>query len=202
MTLQSSLALISGDLNADPNTPNGKQLHNFCEGNNLITHIKEPTRITEHTATILDQFLTNIPDQVIETQILCPISTCDHCPITIVLTFQTMKPRPFTRLIWNYGDADEEGFRAELLALNWEECFIENNLDSTVEKWTCSFINTARVFIPNRVVTIRPGSKPFFNGPLSRLLRKKRCSHKLAKTFNTPFYWDKFKKIRNKYNDE
>ena len=194
--------IITGDLNADPNTPNGTHLHNFCEGNNLTTHITEPTRITEHTATILDQFLTNIPDQVIETQILSPISTCDHCPITIELTFQTMKPRPFARLIWNYNDADEEGFRAELKALNWDECFVENKIDGAVEKWTSSFINTARQFIPNRVVTIRPQSKPFFTGSLRRLLRKKRRSHKLAKTYNTPFYWDKFKQIRNRYNDE
>ena len=96
----------TGDLNADPNTPNGTHLHNFCDGNNLSTHITKPTRITEHTATILDQFLTNIPDQVIETQILSPISTCDHCPITITLNFQTVKPKSFTRLTWNYNDAD------------------------------------------------------------------------------------------------
>ena len=51
--------IILGDLNADPQTHQGTCLAEFSEQNNLATLIREPTRVTCRSATILDQILTN-----------------------------------------------------------------------------------------------------------------------------------------------
>ena len=63
--------LITGDINADPHTPNGQKLKQFTDGNLLNIHINEPTRITPTSATIVDQFISNIPG-FIKTQGLNP----------------------------------------------------------------------------------------------------------------------------------
>ncbi len=39
--------ILTGDLNADPNTPNGGYLKHFCLSNGLTIHIDEPTRIVK-----------------------------------------------------------------------------------------------------------------------------------------------------------
>ena len=53
---------ITGDLNADPNSPNGPHSHQFSTNNHFSIHIDEPTRITDTSATILDQFVSNMSE--------------------------------------------------------------------------------------------------------------------------------------------
>ena len=189
--------IITGDLNADPNTPNGIQLHNFCEGNHLTIHVTEPTRLTPVSATILDQFLSNMSDQIVNTAILDPISSCDHCPITLTLTFKIVKCKSYTRLVWNYDEVDLAELHHRLDDADWNECFVGNNIDVCAERWTTTFMNIARECIPNRIATIRPHSKPFFSNSLHRLARKKNRIHRQAKIYNTQYFWEKFREIRN-----
>ena len=64
------------------------------------------------------------------------------------------------------------------------------------------FLNIARTSIPNKLVVIHPGDKAFFNSNLRRLKRKRDRAFKQAKRNNTPYYWTKYKEIRNSYNLE
>ena len=50
---------------------------NLARINNFTIHVNEPTRITETSSTVLDQFLTNIQDDVKEVAI--------HPPITVLM---------------------------------------------------------------------------------------------------------------------
>jgi exonuclease III len=106
--------VIIGDLNADPHTQQGVQLKNFADTNSLILHITEPTRITEHSASILDQVMTNIPDYVKHIRVEPPVSTNDHCTIGISLSFKTYKKLAFKRLMWNFKVANFDKFREAL----------------------------------------------------------------------------------------
>ena len=49
--------ILMGDLNYDIHTQSGPRLHQFAWNNFLSIHVNEPTRITEHSATCLDQIL-------------------------------------------------------------------------------------------------------------------------------------------------
>ena len=51
--------IITGDLNADPSTPDGRKLLYFIDRNNLTKHVKEPTRITDRSSSELDQIVSN-----------------------------------------------------------------------------------------------------------------------------------------------
>ena len=65
---------ILGDLNADFSTPNGRKLTDFCQMQNLEILIREPTRITNTNATVLDQILTNASNFVKDVNVSPPIS--------------------------------------------------------------------------------------------------------------------------------
>ena len=91
--------ILTGDFNADPSTPNGIKLLSFVNINAFSLHINEPTRITETTSSILDQFVSNIPEYVYDNGVDPPLLTNDHCTISITLRFKISKMQPIERLI-------------------------------------------------------------------------------------------------------
>ena len=80
--------MLIGDLNADFRTRPGKALLNFVERNNLRIHNREPTRITDHSATVLDQCISNFSNLVSDTEVLPPVASSDHCVLVVNCNFR------------------------------------------------------------------------------------------------------------------
>ena len=102
---------ILGDLNADFNTTNGQRLNQFCTSQNLQCLIDEPIRITPTSATVHDQIITNATNFVKHVGVSPPVSTNDHCTISIDLDFKVPKEIAYERIVWQYDKADIEGFK-------------------------------------------------------------------------------------------
>ena len=102
--------IILGDLNADPSTLEGEKLDEFIESNSLFSFISEPTRITDTSATRVDQIITNLPDMIKSTKIEPPISSNDHCNISATLSFKKKKQLAYKRVMWDYKNADFDLF--------------------------------------------------------------------------------------------
>ena len=54
--------ILAGNFNANPESREGHLIELFTLCNNLTMHVKEPARITPTSATILDQYISNIPN--------------------------------------------------------------------------------------------------------------------------------------------
>ena len=52
-----AMVILTGDLNANPNTAEGQKLPNFSKVNVLTIHISELTRIISNSRMILDQLI-------------------------------------------------------------------------------------------------------------------------------------------------
>ena len=195
--------IITGDMNSDPKTREGYNLKLFTQSNNFTTHVNEPTRITPNSATILDQFISNLPLSLKNVEVLDPIGSCDHCVIRATLHFKNKfnKPKCYKRHIWQYKLADMEEFKHKLNSADWDHCF-SDDINESCNKWTSTFLNIARECIPNKVVTIRPCDKLFFSPELRQLRRKKNRLHKNAKKYNTLYHWTCFREARNAYNSK
>ena len=201
--LDGSKIIITGDLNADPGTPEGTKMINFAEVNSFTVHIKEPTRVTDHSQTILDQFISNIPHMVKSVRISPPVSTNDHCSISLELNFRTPKVKAYKRVMWDFKNANFDLYRETIAHTNWQEFFTQgNDIDTVVEMWTSKLLTIAKETIPNKVVTIRPDDKSWYNNNLRRLCRKKDRLFKRAKQINSPDSWNKYRLARNKYFNE
>ena len=195
--------VLTGDFNADPNTQEGHIFNMFTMSNNLTSHVTEPTRITSTTATILDQFISNLPLSLRNVEVLDPIGNCDHCTIRASLYFKNKfnKTKSYQRHIWQYDLANIEEFKQQLANNDWDNCFTED-IDTSCNNWTTTFLNIARECIPNKVVTIRPGDKIFFTPELRRLSRKTNRLHKVAKKICTFYHWTRFREARSNYNSK
>ena len=194
--------LITGDLNADPNSENGPYLQQFANQNHFRIHVNEPTRITINTATILDQFVSNLHEMIHNVTVLPPVSHNDHCTITAELKFKTHKSSTYKRHVWFYDKADFNAFRRALELFNWDVCFENNDVDDVCNSWTQHFLAIAKSFIPNRYVTIRPSDSPWYTGYLRKIKRKLDRIHGRAKRSNNPDIWASYREHRNEYNRE
>ena len=196
--------IIAGDLNADKNTQpqNHVAMVRLMEANSLCIHIDKPTRVTETSTSILDQFITNVPDFVKEVNVSdAPLLTNDHLTTFLTLNFKVQKERTYDRFIWLYGKADWEGFRQALMGASWEEVFEINDVDLVCRKWTDTFLNIARQFIPNKVIKVRPNDAPFYDNELRQMKRKVIRKYKAAKHSQNHDLWEAYKHCRNAYVD-
>ena len=112
-----------------------EKLLTFSDINAFKLHITEPTRITEMSSSILDQFISYILEFIQDANVDPPLLANDHCTISITLKFKVSKLRPIERLIWQYKQADFEALNVALQTANWEPCFEQPNVDFAFSKW-------------------------------------------------------------------
>ena len=194
--------ILTGDFNADPQTPDGNRLKTFTSINHLRIHVNEPTRYDNNSARILDQFITNIPNFVKTISILPPVLNSDHCTISLKLKFKMKKVPAYQRLMWNFSNVNFNLFSESVQNIDFSFCDNITNINAACEHWSNEFMSMAKVSVPNKMVVVRPNDKPWFTNVHRRLLRRKNKVHKQAKSRNTPELWEKFREIRNSYNRE
>ncbi len=194
--------MIIGDINADFHTRAGKALLNFADSNNLSIHNNEPTRITTDTATVLDQCLSNFPTLVSESQILPPVASSDHCVLAVTCNFKMKMPVAYKRTMWSFDRGNYDAYRNEIKNTDWEQCFCKELFDVVVNSWTEKILMIARKHIPNKIVTVRPRDKPWYNAHLRLLQRQKKRLFNIFRKYRTQENWIRFKDIRSFYNVE
>ncbi len=171
----------------------------FCNTQNFTYLVNEPTRITNTTATILDQILTNSPNFVKEVHVTPPISTNDHCTVGLHLDFKINREAAYERKVWLLKNANFSDFRQALHNADFDKCFEGDDVNEACKNWTDTFLAVANEHVPNRVVVIRPNDSPWYSSELRTLKRKMiRAFHK-HKSTRKEADWLKYKNIRNDY---
>ena len=104
--------------------------------------------------------------------------------------------------MWNYKAANFDGFRNALNAADWDQCFAMQDVNSICESWSSKLLEYVKQYVPNKLVVVRPNDKPWYNGYLRRLNRKKQRVFKQAKSLKTLQSWVKFSNARALYHNE
>ena len=190
---------IAGDLNADPNTIEGIKMSEFVFVNRLCTHINEPTRITENSQSLLDQFISNIQYAVKSVHVSPPVSSNDHCTIEAKLLFRQKKARSYSRIMWDFKNANFNLFREIIASADWDDCFVRDDIEYAATLWAEKLMNAAKRCIPHKIVTVRPCDKPWYTSDLRKLCRKKNRLHHKAKEHGSPEAWRRYRDLRNEY---
>jgi len=197
--------IILGDLNADPSSNMGSYLNNICISHNLTCHINEPTRITPTSQSCLDQILSSMPNFVTNPRVMPPVSTNDHCTVSVDVNFSLPVDEPYYRHVWIYKKGDYESYRKYILNYDWDECFKTSDVNIACDSWTEALMNIASMFIPNKIVLVRPKDKPWFTSALRLLRRKMNRAFKDFKANSAgPLHmskWEKYTRLRDLYKD-
>lgn len=132
-TLQAATAtgkevIITGDLNCDLSAKRSlptecKQLKSLLKAENLTQLIKQPTRITQDSSTLLDVIITNCPQIVSESGVLS-MSLSDHDMVYCIRKLNWMKAPSQTKIFRNYANYDQAEFCQDLKDVDWD--IVEN----------------------------------------------------------------------------
>lgn len=96
------MLLITGDFNIDllkPDRPNARKYIELTKTFNLEQLVNKPTRITKSRTTLIDHFITNIPQRVTYTNVLPHLMISDHDAPYVCLNARVTRFVPRFKLI-------------------------------------------------------------------------------------------------------
>ena len=202
---ESKLCSIMGDfnlnlLNFESHNPTGdfiNTLTSYCFQPCII----KPTRITDHSATLIDNiFFNSIEHKIISGNLLCDLS--DHLPNFMIvneLTSFTSKRVIYRR---DYSTFNGERLLAEVQGINWEDKFINcQDIDSVFESFHSEITHVIDRHVPVKKLSKRESklqAKPWVTKAIRVSIAKKRLLYKDYLRFRNDYYLAKFKYYRNK----
>ncbi len=193
--------IIAGDLNSDmlADNPRSRHLKDIINIYGLDQVVRQPTRITPNTRTLLDVYITSRRSLISKCFTLVPICS-DHCPVVAHIPFRSIlkSKKAFRRRVWDYTSADYESLNDSFFCTNWEELLGGcQNVDDAFKKFLNEINAQTDRFVPNKEVTIRPRDKVWMNGHCRRLMRARNRAHRTAVRHNSPDLWAAFRRARN-----
>ena len=139
-----------------------------------------PTRITQHTMSLIDLiFIQN-------DSIVCSYGTipkiADHEGTVLCLDLKMEKIKPKTKTIYDYHNADVEGLINYIKMFDFNQTVFSQNICNQTEIYSKVLQNALNKFVPQKVICFRPDDPPWLNSYTRLLLRKKNRNYKLFKT--------------------
>ena len=169
--------------------------------NNVENIIKEPTRISSHSRTLLDPIgitrnMSYLHSGIFETE----KHISDHFGTFVFLKSFNVINAPYKRRVWNYKHANYESLNDSIRNFNWS--FLRNDdFNSSVLKFTQTFLDIVKLHIPHKYVTVRPQDRPWYNSEIRKMSRK-RDRYKHSATISGKLSdWTRYKQTRNKVNN-
>ena len=195
--------ILIGDFNINQNIRNPHdKIRTLLVQYDLHQLIKENTYFTENSSSLLDLIIVSNPSSIISSDVGPPLLDQKrfHLPVIGIINHRKKNISPVKRKVYIYDRGDYESFRQRLSDVNWDSLFVENNVDETSTNITECILNIADKVIPNRIVQIKKTDQPWITKEIKKLIRNKNRIHKKAKRIDSPYYWEKFRKIRNRCN--
>ena len=164
--------VILGDMNCDLLGPENNKLKETMNIYNLTNVIDKPTRVTDRSRTLLDPILISDTLSAPYSDVLSvPNTISDHDAAVAFLECPREGFRSFQREVWIYDRADTTKFTEKIENMNWDDLFLDKNIDDMCNIFTSSVIDIAKECIPSKLVTIRGNDKPWFTSQLRKEIR-------------------------------
>ena len=204
--LEKSDVVISGDLNANmmPNSKLPKKdkqlLLNFSRAFDFTQLIKEPTRISDTSRTLIDLIFVNNEHRIVKSGVV-PFPLSDHYLVFCILkTGVHTKTHPRMFEYRSYKNFDANSFNEDLRNLPWHVVDNENNIDDASLTWNKLFSEVADDNAPVKRRRVKGTPLPWMNRKISESMRDRDWYHRKARKSNSEEHWNTYRKLRNKVN--
>lgn len=166
--------IIVGDFNVNflGNSPSSKFLQQLLIQHNCTQLVEEPTRVTEHSESLLDLVITNVNVNCISVQVL-PFSLSDHNAVSCTLNIKCDKPILYHKTTRSFKNFHSDGFQLDASSFNWDRIYCLESLDAKVDHFTTGLLDLFDRHAPIKLVTVDNNKvfNPWFTDVL-RLLRR------------------------------
>ena len=100
----------------------------------FLPHILQPTRITDHTATLIDNIFVN-SNEFVATRgnLVCELT--DHFPNFLIINKLYWTASNVTRFVRDYSCFDQDNFLADVQSIQWDNVFRENDINQMFDSF-------------------------------------------------------------------
>ena len=197
--------MILGDLNCNMMTENNlsKKVHELCTATQLTQIIKEPTRITPHSTTLIDLIFVTHSVTIVESGVQC-IGFSDHSLIYFVIkgSCKCRSNLPKISKFRSFHYFDEQKFRSDLSEIEWDGFYSNvNSVQSLWDRFKSLLIRLSDTHAPMISVRRKQKGVPWITDEYLKLARERDYYRKRFKKTKLDSDWDKFKHYRNRANN-
>ena len=181
--------ILTGDFNCrssqwwhgDTEQPEGTDLDELIETNNLYQLINEPTNIRGESMSCIDLIITDQPAFFVETGVNPSLDDfCQHQLVHGKVNIAIPFPPPYKRNVWDYCKADILNIRSILRNVNWHFCFYGMEPNEMVDKFYEILKSTFSENIPNKIIQFNDKDPPWITQEVKSAIKRK---HRVYKKF-------------------
>ena len=198
---------LLGDLNCnlasstfDTNT---NLLTSIADIYSLHQLIREPTRITSSSSTLLDLIFTNCPDKVACSGV-SHVGISDHSLVYAYrkLCIDRSGSGHKTVTYRKFKNFSSESFRNDIASQRWDDLLNFEDPNDMWLAWKTLFLNVVDKHAPLRTKRVRPSKCPWITPQLKKCMCERDKLKRKATITNDPWDWANFKKFRNQVNNK
>ena len=198
---RSNIVLL-GDLNIDMSKEDAylsATLHRTLAKLALQNVIKDYTRITDKSKTLIDLAITSVNNAKITNSGSYDSAISDHNLIYVTVNYFVDRPPSKIKTVKDYKNLDHVKLKSDLDTAPWQVISIFDDVDDSLWAWEELFNNTINDHVKSRKVKIRPKSEPWMKGVLRKELNNRyRLFQKAKLTQKGSNEWKQYKKSRNR----
>ena len=181
--------------------PESEALNEICSNLNLSQLIKEPTRVTSQSSSLIDVILASNTDLVVKGGVeMTHIS--DHYLVYSILKLKLSKSSPNYVLARSLKNYSPEQFKSDLAQIIWEENLIHNDVNKQTENLNHKFLSVLNTHAPVKTIKIKRRLCPFVNKKIVDIMKKRNTFHKIARQTGCALDWDRYRQCKNQVKDK
>ena len=200
-SVSSNYFYLIGDFNIDFLThshPFYQKLLSVVSSFNLTQIVSEPTRVTNHSSTLIDLIFVSSLITVQSCTTIPPLANADHFGLHLIVCTKFPKKRAESvpRKVWRYSLADFDRAAEMLESIEWNT-LLPSEADSYWKAWKTYFLQIMELCVPHAIV--KPKSNvPWMNHCLTTAIRKRNILFRMAKRTGKASDRVKYNRQRNR----
>ena len=192
---------ILGDLNCNllKESPEKRVITELCDDVNLKQIIKDPTRITDTSQSLIDIILVSTEAAILESGVLHS-TISDHFPIYVITKLKVPKIPPTYITVRSYRKYDPTVFSTDLATKS--DCllsiFTEADVNAKTKVLKETIQSTLNLHAPIKTIKIRSRTNTFVAPDTKELMSTRDKLHQRFLKSRCKRDWEKYRESRNK----
>ena len=176
--------VITGDFNADMlckrRSKYARNLHQISQSYGLFQFIKEPTRVTTNSATIIDLIYVNAIHRF-TTSGVSMFGGSDHNIIYAVKKAGQQKAKPRIKTTRTFKTYSKTEFVNDLNRIPWDTIRLFDDVNDAVFAWNKLFLDVVNKHRPLKQTTMKGSNKPWVTSAIRRMMKERDSLLRKAK---------------------
>ena len=191
--------IIVGDINCDYLKKADHMAEKMILRHNSFKQIiKDPTRITKNTRTLIDVVLTTHDDKIDDSTVLHSIS--DHELIGVIRKKHTIKFKPQKITTRDYSKFQHQTYKNDLRNAPWELVLYETSLNKAWSLFKTLLKNIVDKHAPVKEKLVRGKDCQWMTKEIKQEVKNRDSCLKKARRTNTENDWSSYRQVKNVTN--